>query len=509
MTRSIAMIITMLMLLTLPALAADETRPAAADSATIAEYLKHPKKDRERDRKDAQKLLETAAKEENGMRRLALLRDAAWTDPSSPDGWLALSDRAVAMGYEAEGEAALAAARATLRHLKGDKRREAIGAYSLAMSWWYYRLAEWRKGEDWGKHAIKAEPGLDAQLVRWLNHSDIFRSRQRWIEEMSPFYPYMEDWLRQSYYNWLQMMFYYRNYEEYDGPYMNDRLQETLLPHRYLQEPLRWSDHGMYCEAHEDEDLARRFYELALDGVESRQGGWLHVRSRTNPVLKTPMKPMPFWVNPDGGYVTGSRLAYLGWLRDEMLAADDPTRQDELAEAVLRYADRTTTLYDRHPWPLLWRAEALMELDEPDEASSAMRTARDQFEHLGIEDPQLDRVQGHILLVQKKMGRATPLLRQAVKDFPTDAVCWSDLGIAEATIGDPAHARAAFDRALELDAQLASAWYNRGLLSLKEGDLESAQADLERAAQLVPDNETFQQELASLVQKISAKRRGN
>lgn len=492
----------------LPVVAAEPTRPAAADSATIAEYLKTSKKERKQHREEAQKLLEEAAKEENGMRRLALLRDAAWTDPASPDGWLALSERAIAMGYEVEGEAALDAARATLRHLKGDERRAGIGAYSLAMSWWYYRLAEWRKGEDWGKHAIKADVGLDAQLVRWLNRTDVFRSRQQYIEEMSPFYPYMEDWLRQSYWNWIRTMYYYRNYEEYDGPWLADRLQETLLPHRYLQEPLRWSDHGMYCEAHEDEDLALRFYELALDGVKSREGGWLQRHSRTNPVLKTPMKPMPFWTNPDGGYVTGSRLAYLGWLRDEMLAATDPTRQDELAEMVLRYADRTATLYDRQPWPLLWRVEALVELDEFGEADSAMYTARDQFQHLGITDPQLDRVEGHILLVQKKMGRAVPLLRQAVKDFPKDAVCWSDLGIAEAVIGDPAHARADFDQALALDPELATAWYNRGLLSLKEGDLESAQSDLERAARLVPDNETFQQELAALVQKISAKRRG-
>lgn len=482
--------------------------PAAADSAAIAGYLKQPEKQRKADREEAGRLLEEAAKEEDGMRRLALLRRAAWTDPSFPDGWLALSDRAIAMGYEPEGEAALAAARATLRHLKGDERRAGIGAYSLAMSWWYYRLAEWRKGEDWGLHAIKADMGLDAHLVRWLNHSDVFRSTQQWIEEMSPFMPYFDDWRRHSYANWLRLMFYYLNYEEYDGPYANDRLKEKLLPHHYPQEALRWSDHGMYCEAHEDEDLALRFYEVALLGVESREGGWLHAESRTNPVLKTPMKPMPFWVNDEGGYVAGSRLAYLGWLRDEMLAAEDPTRQDELAEQVLAYADRTATWYDRHPWPLLWRAEALLELDEPDEAASAMRTAKDQFAHLEIVDPWLGRVHGRILLVQKKMGQAVPLLRQAVQDFPQEAGCWSDLGIAEAVVGDPAHARADFERALVLDPELAAAWYNRGLLSLKEGDLPAAQADLERAAQLVPDNETFQQELASLVQKINAKRRG-
>lgn len=507
MTRSTTIILTVLLLTFATAAAAGPAR-APADSTAVAEYLKAPEEQREQDREEAQRLLERAAETKDGMSRLDLLRKAAWTDPSYCDGWLALSDRAIAMGYEPEGEAALAAARATLRHLSGDERREAIGRYSLARSWWHYRRSEWRQGEDWGKHAVKADMGLEAQLVRWLNHSDIYRSRQRWIEEMSPFYPYFEDWLRQSHYNWLQMMFYYRNYEEYDGPYANDRLAETLLPHRYLQEALRWSDHAMYCEAHEDEDLALRFYELALRGVRSADGGWLHAKSRTNPVLKTPMKPMPFWVNDDGGYVTGSRLAYLGWLRDEMVAAGDPTRQDELAEMVLRYADRTATLYDRHPWPLLWRAEALLELDQAKEAASAMRTAKDQFAHLNLDDPRLDRVHGRILLIQKKLGRAVPMLRRAVKDFPDDATCWSDLGIAEAVVGDPAHARADFGKALALDPELAAAWYNRGLLSLKEGDLQSAQADLERAARLAPDNETFQQELATLVQKIGAKRRG-
>ncbi len=479
---------------------------AHVDSATIAAHLELPSKQLKEARRATEKLRKRAEEEKDGLRRLALLEKAALTDPAGVQNWHALARFQAEMGNVYHCETSLNKARLCIGFLKGNERREAIADYSVIRAWWHYRRGEWKKGADWGQHAIKAGAGLEAHLAYELNRSRILRSNEQIIEDYSPFYPSFGDWRRGSYSRWCRVVYHCFNYNDFDELWMVDLLSTKRANH-YLQESLRWSDHGMYCEFWEEGDFALRFYQLAGQGIQSRGGGWLQRIERRIPVVKTAMPPMPFWANQGGEYVAGSRLAYLGWLRDEMVAASDPTTQDVLAERLLAWFEPVFARYDRHPWPMLWRAEALLELDQVKEAANEIRTAREQFRLLEIEDPALDRVQGRILVVQKKMGKAAPLLRQAVKFFPEDATCWSDLAIAEAVIGAPAMARELLNKALSLDPELAAAWYNRGLLSIKEGDLQSAQSDLEQAATLVPDNEEVQADLARLVQRIRMHRR--
>ncbi len=47
---------------------------------------------------------------------------------------------------------------------------------------------------------------------------------------------------------------------------------------------------------------------------------------------------------------------------------------------------------------------------------------------------------------------------------------------------------AALQRSIDLDPDLAVAWYNRGLLRYHLEDLPGAVADLERAHELAPEN---------------------
>ena len=503
-----SMVLVLLLILPAATSAAEPDPPnAAVDSTALAIYLELPGKTLKEHRKQAEQLLEQAEKEADGMARLGLLQEATLIDPAGIANWLALADRQLVMGHDAGAEVSLAAARVCLKFLKGDERKKAIGDYSMAMGWWHYRRGEWQKGQDWARRTLKADVGLDAHLLLHLNRARIFRSRHQYDEEMAVFMPYWQDWRRMGHYDWCKVMFTFFHYEEYDGPYMADRL-EKKAPNRYVQEPLRWRDHGLYCEAHEAEDMALLYYGMSAEAVLSQDGGWLRRNEHKIPVRKNEMSPMPFWVNPDGGYVTGSLLAYLGNLRDEMVASNDATQKDILAERILAYYERTANRYDLYPWPILWRTEALFELDQIKEAGSEIRTAKDTFKNLKVEDPAVDRLQGRILVVQKKFGHAAKLLCQAVVDFPDDATCWSDLGIAEAMVGDKVRAREAFDRALALDRDLAAAWYNRGLLRMKQGDLSSALADLERAVELVPENDEIRSDLVKLGQKAAAERAG-
>ena len=127
-----------------------------------------------------------------------------------------------------------------------------------------------------------------------------------------------------------------------------------------------------------------------------------------------------------------------------------------------------------------------------------LRLARDTFTMLGQTEPAVDRAQGHLLLLQKKYGKAAPMVQAAVAAFPDDAACWADLGLAAAYAGDKPAALKAFNRALELDETLAVAWYNRGMLMLRSGDPQAALADVSRAAALVPDNVQVGDDLARI-----------
>ena len=78
-----------------------------------------------------------------------------------------------------------------------------------------------------------------------------------------------------------------------------------------------------------------------------------------------------------------------------------------------------------------------------------------------------------------------------------NARTWADLGLALAVAADPAAARRALDRSIELDPSLPTAWYNRGLLNLRAGRYAEAESDLEEAIRRAPDNP----ELVDLLQR--------
>ena len=73
------------------------------------------------------------------------------------------------------------------------------------------------------------------------------------------------------------------------------------------------------------------------------------------------------------------------------------------------------------------------------------------------------------------------------------------MGLALIMTGDREGAEKALTRALELDPTSVTAWYNRGLMNLHDDNLEQAEADLLKAAELAPDN----QDVARLLQQVS------
>ena len=79
------------------------------------------------------------------------------------------------------------------------------------------------------------------------------------------------------------------------------------------------------------------------------------------------------------------------------------------------------------------------------------------------------------------------LWSRGVRTDPTSAINWSLLGNARMRAGDAPGAREAFDRALVI-APVTSALLDRAELSLNEGRVEEAEADLRRVLANFPDN---------------------
>ena len=71
--------------------------------------------------------------------------------------------------------------------------------------------------------------------------------------------------------------------------------------------------------------------------------------------------------------------------------------------------------------------------------------------------------------------------------YPNRAPAWSQLGAAETESGNTAEARAADDRAFEVDPACSMALIRLGNRCLKQGKVEEAQRVLAQAIDIDPD----------------------
>lgn len=97
---------------------------------------------------------------------------------------------------------------------------------------------------------------------------------------------------------------------------------------------------------------------------------------------------------------------------------------------------------------------------------------------------------------------AEALLSEAVARAPDDAKLHNRLGVARAMLGDRKGARAAFDRALVLEPNLASARANRARLAGGAGDMATALPDAREAVRLEPNDPEYQRLLGNLLTEI-------
>ena len=100
-------------------------------------------------------------------------------------------------------------------------------------------------------------------------------------------------------------------------------------------------------------------------------------------------------------------------------------------------------------------------------------------------------------------GRAS-FWRAHLPDHAGDSRVWNDLGNAAREAGDLAEARAAFERAIELDPGYSRPRTNLGTLSLAEGDLLEAELQLRAAVAAGPRNPVARANLGNMLLRAEA-----
>jgi tetratricopeptide (TPR) repeat protein len=446
---------------------------------------------------------QAAADSTHGPRKVKMLRQAVDADPSNPLGWIEMAEVLRLMGYRTEATAALDSALALVKQSSGQEKKQYAIEYSLARAWLDYEQGDWVDGEARADRAVKLGGGLGAHLIAGLNRAGSEIKDKEMRESLGVFYPMDSSTNRKRNWWWAYRTWRHLHNVPYTTPdilgYKADSFKQPD------HEVLRWRDRGLVEEANDEDGLAIRAYEKSAEYHPVRDGDWMMRLERDIPGAKAGFPPIPFWVNRDDGYVTGSLLAYQGYCHDRMKAETDPDLRAAWANRVVWAGKAAVHRYPYRPWTRLWRGEAFLELDLFKEAENDITYARSWFEEFGIEEPALNPVDGHIYLLEKNYQGALPLLEQAAVDFPNDASVWADLGLVRIKRLGRDPAREAFDRALELDSSLGVVWHNRGMLNMQDKRFDEALTDLETAAELAPHDPQVTSDLARIKQIIKYK----
>jgi len=474
------------------------TLPADADSLSWAAFDSLSTDQKDSRSQEAEKLRVKAGDISAGPGRVQQLRHAVNLDPSHPLGWVDLAEVLRLMGYRTEATQALESALFTVKQSSGQSKKTFALEYFLARAWLDYEQGDWSGGRDRAERAVKLGGGLQAQLIAALNRAGCDLRDKEMRESLRAFYPLDYNTNRPRNRRWAYNMWKHLHHVPSPTPEYFSSKGATLKNPDH--EVLRWRDKGLIQEAHDVKEMAILAYERSAQYHPVREGGWLQRLAREVPGAKPGFGPMPFWVNPDDGYVTGSLLAYQGYCHDRMKAEADPEQRTCWARKVVWAGNAAVDRYPFRPWIRLWRSEAYLQLDLFLEAENDITFARAWFEKFGIDEPALNPVEGHVFLLQKNYIEALPVLEQAALDYPEAANVWADLGLVRIRKLGRDPAREAFDQALELDPTLAVVWHNRGLLNLQDKRYDEALTDLEKAAELAPHDSQVTADLARIHQ---------
>ncbi len=114
-------------------------------------------------------------------------------------------------------------------------------------------------------------------------------------------------------------------------------------------------------------------------------------------------------------------------------------------------------------------------------AEGNYKAAMDDLTHAKRINPKSKEISKYLAPIYLNMGEVDKALKEAkksVKDFPEDALCWYNLGVAYQRKDNLKKAIEALKKAVDIDDGMWDAWRLIGMIQIKEHDFENAYASL-------------------------------
>lgn len=472
---------------------------AAPDSVGLAEFMALNPATRAARRDRAEDWRRQADRRDGLLDRAHALNVAVGFAPDDAESWLDLAEIWSWAGNHLQAEASLAGAAAAIRRyndedydvrVRGSERDAVSRRTALLRAWLHYDRAEWREGLDWAEAAVQLGSG-DEQALLILGLLEASLQHRTQAHEIA------DDLRRIDVFHrglpWILAIL-----DRAQGRYNEAFDQIVELRPRSERACEGWRDMGMIAEHLEEWSYAERWYNESGAAIPDRGSGY--VRKGKFRRLGPPdvARAMPFWLGLDRYYVTGSLSAYTSFVLNRFHAAESAREEALWGGAVVDAAGILLRREEDQVWARRARGLVFVARDRTDRGLADLSRAAREMGAVADRDGLLQAGLGRAWLARQNQERALPFIRRAVILRPEDAEVRSDLGLALVMTGDEDGALEAFGRALELDPELATAWYNRGLVHLHAERLEEAEADLAEAARLAPDHP----ELGQLLQQV-------
>jgi tetratricopeptide (TPR) repeat protein len=249
-----------------------------------------------------------------------------------------------------------------------------------------------------------------------------------------------------------------------------------------------WNDRGRVCEAAGDRSGARRCNALAVVHrpffifypIEGMRG----LARTMNPAERG----FSYFLGCGEYFGGGSLFSYaanclLTWELETI-----PERKQRMEVLAERWLTACIRRHIRRPQALALRGRLHFLRANTGPAEVDLLQAAELNKKLGRQDDQVLLLLGLISFNLGDYAGARPWLEDFTRASPEIGVGWRALGLTRVFLNELDEGERALTRSLEVEPGNAGGWFNRALVRLKKGDRQGALADLDRAAELVPDN---------------------
>jgi tetratricopeptide (TPR) repeat protein len=473
------------------------------DSLGIDAYRRRPSVEQEARRQAAATWRARAGRAQRAAIRLQALRTAVGLAPDHAQTWLELARLSRWLGDRESAMRALDAAEAALDELPRQERARLRMRIAQQEAWLHRDRGEWDAGLAMAETAAVVSPlERETVLLRGLLAGQrgggpspamlVARDIQRFGNVPSDAV-------------WV---------------YGLAALGEGMLPEAYhyltagpdelhgLHKADYYNDLGLVCERLDNWFDAERFYVKAAHALPVRDRGCL--QRLDLPLRAGDGRPvtLPVWLSFDRYFVAGSLHAYAREAVARFEAATSAGPRAYWSDAAIGALSVCVRKGAAPTDSRALRGRVYMQIEAWGLAEADLTAALAEQRAAGRPDPATLYWLGKLKVEEERYAAAASYLEESVRAQADLADGWNLLGYARLQLGDRDGARAALDRTLELDPERPAAWYNRGLLHFNTGNWEPAVLDLQRAAELAPDNAEIGAVLRRAVLQLQAVRRG-